>query len=139
VPKHNGLTPFGKDVVREMNRLGMMVDISHVADKTFYDALETSTAPIIASHSACRAVTNFTRNMTDDMIRALAAKGGTMQINFGCDFLSQAYYDKSKPLMNELRPKYLEAMKIADPVQQAAAIDALEASKRRQTSARDAR
>ena len=128
VPKHNGLTPFGKDVVREMNRLGMMVDISHVADKTFYDALETSTAPIIASHSACRAVTSFTRNMTDDMIRALASKGGTMQINFGCDFLSQAYYDKSKPLMNELRPKYLEAMKIADPVQQAAAIDALEAS-----------
>ena len=128
VPKHNGLTPFGKDVVREMNRLGMMVDISHVADKTFYDALETSTAPIIASHSACRAVVNFTRNMTDDMIKALAAKGGTMQINFGCDFLSQAYYDKSKPLMNELRPKYLEALKIADPVQQAAAIDALEAT-----------
>jgi membrane dipeptidase len=125
VPKHNGLTPFGKDVVREMNRLGMMVDISHVADKTFYDALETSTAPIIASHSGCRAVVNFTRNMTDDMIRALAAKGGTMQINFGCDFLSQEYYDKSKPLMNELRPKYLEAMKIADPVKQAAAIDAL--------------
>lgn len=127
VPKHNGLTPFGKDVVREMNRLGMMVDISHTADKTFYDALETSTAPIIASHSACRAVVNFTRNMTDDMIKALAAKGGTMQINFGCDFLSQAYYDKSKPLMNELRPKYLEAMKIADPTQRAAAMDALEA------------
>jgi len=128
VPKHNGLTPFGKDVVREMNRLGMMVDISHVADKTFYDALETSTAPIIASHSGCRAVVNFTRNMTDEMIKALAAKGGTMQINFGCDFLSQAYYDQSKPLMNELRPKYLEAMKIQDPVKQAAAIDALEAS-----------
>ena len=125
VPKHNGLTPFGKDVVREMNRLGMMVDISHTADKTFYDAIETSTAPIIASHSACRAVVNFTRNMTDDMIKALAAKGGTMQINFGCDFLSQAYYDKSKPLMNELRPKYLEALKIADPAKQAAAIDAL--------------
>ena len=128
VPKHNGLTPFGKDVVREMNRLGMMVDISHVADKTFYDALETSSAPIIASHSGCRAVVNFTRNMTDDMIRALAAKGGTMQINFGCDFLSQTYYDKSKPLMNELRPKYLEALKIQDPVKQAAAIDALQAS-----------
>ena len=128
VPKHNGLTPFGKDVVREMNRLGMMVDISHVADKTFYDALDTSTAPIIASHSACRAVVNFTRNMTDGMIKALAAKNGTMQINFGCDFLSQAYYDKSKPLMNELRPKYLEAMKIADPAQRAAAMDALEAS-----------
>jgi len=127
VPKHNGLTPFGKDVVREMNRLGMMVDISHVADKTFYDALETSSAPIIASHSGCRAVVNFTRNMTDDMIRALAAKGGTMQINFGCDFLSQAYYDKSKPLMNELRPKYLAAMSIQDPAKRDAAMEALEA------------
>src|SRR5581483_5461771 len=72
---HNGLTPFGKDVVREMNRLGMMVDVSHTADKTFYDALETSQAPIIASHSSCRAITNVPRNMTDDMIRALAKKG----------------------------------------------------------------
>ena len=127
VSHHNGLTPFGKDVVREMNRLGMMVDISHVADKTFYDALETSTAPIIASHSACRAVTSFTRNMTDDMIKALAAKGGTMQINFGCDFLSQDYYDKSKPLMNELRPKYIAAMQIQDPAKRDAAMEALEA------------
>src|SRR6202451_3212649 len=76
VKKHNGLTPFGKDVVREMNRLGMMVDISHVADKTFYDALAVTTAPMIASHSSCRALTSFTRNMTDDMIHALAAKGG---------------------------------------------------------------
>ncbi len=128
VPKHNGLTPFGKDVVREMNRLGMMVDISHTADKTFYDALETSTAPIIASHSACRAVSDYTRNMTDDMIKALAAKGGTVQINFGCDFLSQAYYDKSKPLMNEMRAKYLEVLKIQDPERKKAAMEALEAS-----------
>lgn len=96
VKKHNGLTPFGKDVVREMNRLGMMVDISHVADKTFYDALEVSTAPMIASHSSCRALTGFTRNMTDDMIRGLAAKGGVININFGCDFLSQRYYEESK-------------------------------------------
>jgi membrane dipeptidase len=122
VKHHNGLTPFGKDVVREMNRLGMMVDISHVADKTFYDALETSTAPLIASHSACRAVASFTRNMTDDMIKALAAKGGTMQINFGCDFLSQRYYDAAKPLQAELRPKYLEALQIKDQAAQEAAI-----------------
>jgi membrane dipeptidase len=128
VPKHNGLTPFGKDVVREMNRLGMMVDISHTADKTFYDALETSTAPIIASHSGCRAVSDYTRNMTDEMIKALAAKGGTVQINFGCDFLSQAYYDKSKPLMNEMRAKYLEVLKIQDPERKKAAMEALEAS-----------
>jgi membrane dipeptidase len=126
VQHHNGLTPFGKDVVREMNRLGMMVDISHTADKTFYDALETSTAPIIASHSSCRAISNHTRNMTDDMIRALAAKGGTMQINFDCAYLSQRYNDDSKPLMAELRPRMQEIRKIEDPVAREAAMDKLE-------------
>ena len=126
VPKHNGLTPFGKDVVREMNRLGMMVDISHTADKTFYDAIEVSSAPIIASHSSCRAISNHTRNMTDDMIRALAKNGGTMQINFDCAYLSQRYNDASKPLMATLRPRFMEAMKITDPVARAAAIDKLE-------------
>src|SRR5271168_336023 len=125
VKHHNGLTSFGKDVVREMNRLGMMVDISHTADKTFYDALEVSTAPIIASHSSCRAVSNHTRNMTDDMIRALAAKGGTIQINFDCAYLSQRYSDASKPIMAELRPRFQEAMKIEDPVAREAAIDKL--------------
>jgi membrane dipeptidase len=126
VKHHNGLTPFGKDVVREMNRLGMMVDISHTADKTFYDALEVSTAPIIASHSSCRAVSNHTRNMTDDMIRALAAKGGTIQINFDCAYLSQRYSDASRPILAELRPRLQEARKIEDPVARAAAIDKLE-------------
>ena len=72
--KNMGLTPFGKEVVREMNRLGVMVDISHVSDKTFYDALEVSKAPMIASHSSCRAICDAPRNMTDDMIKALAAK-----------------------------------------------------------------
>lgn len=86
--KHNGLTPFGKQVVAEMNRLGMMVDVSHVADKTFYDVLASSRAPIFASHSSCRALSPIARNMTDDMIRALAGKGGVIQINFGCEFLS---------------------------------------------------
>jgi membrane dipeptidase len=126
VKHHDGLTPFGKDVVREMNRLGMMVDISHTADKTFYDALEVSTAPIIASHSSCRALSNHTRNMTDDMIRALAAKGGTMQINFDCDYLSQSYYDASRPIMAELRPKLAEARKIPDMAEREAAVDRLE-------------
>jgi membrane dipeptidase len=93
VAHHNGLTPLGKETVHEMNRLGMMVDISHTADKTFYDALETSQAPIIASHSSCRAVTNVPRNMTDDMIRALAKKGAVMQINFNCGFVSQKSAD----------------------------------------------
>src|SRR6266550_1872492 len=70
-PKHNGLTPFGRQVVEEMNRLGMLVDISHVSDKTFYDVIETSKAPVIASHSSSRAISNHKRNMTDDMLRAL--------------------------------------------------------------------
>ena len=95
-PAHNGLTDFGKDVVREMNRQGMMVDISHVADKTFYDALAVSQAPMIASHSSCRALCDHPRNMTDDMIKALASKGGVIQINYHIGFLSQEYRDATK-------------------------------------------
>lgn len=94
VKHHNGLTPFGKDVVREMNRIGMMVDISHVSDKTFWDALEVSKAPIFASHSDSRALANAGRNMTDEMIVALAKKGGVVDINFNCGFLSQRYRDE---------------------------------------------
>jgi membrane dipeptidase len=93
---HNGLTDFGKQVVPEMNRLGMMVDISHVADKTFYDVLAISKAPLIASHSSCRALCSAPRNMTDDMIKALAAKGGVIQINYHIGFLSQQFQDASK-------------------------------------------
>jgi membrane dipeptidase len=95
-PTHNGLTDFGKQVVREMNRLGMMVDISHVSDKTFYDVLTVSKAPVIASHSSCRALCNAPRNMTDEMIKALAAKGGVIQINYHIGFLSQQFQDASK-------------------------------------------
>jgi membrane dipeptidase len=90
-PAHNGLTAFGKDVVREMNRLGMMVDISHVADKTFYDALAITTAPVIASHSSCRALTNHPRNMTDDMLRALAKNGGVIMINYHAGFIDDEF------------------------------------------------
>jgi membrane dipeptidase len=90
-PKHNGLTAFGKDVVRELNRLGVMVDISHVADKTFYDALAITTAPVIASHSSCRAIANHPRNMTDDMLRALAKNGGVVMINYHAGFLSEEF------------------------------------------------
>ncbi len=92
-PEHNGLTDFGKDVVRELNRLGVMVDISHVADKTFYDALEISKAPLMASHSSCRSISDHPRNMSDDMIRALASKGGVIQINYEITFLSQEARD----------------------------------------------
>jgi membrane dipeptidase len=87
-PVHNGLTPFGKDVVREMNRLGMIVDVSHVSDKTFYDAVAVSSKPVILSHSSCRAISDIPRNVTDDMIRALAKNGGVMGINFGEGFIS---------------------------------------------------
>jgi membrane dipeptidase len=89
--EHNGLTEFGKDVVREMNRLGMIVDISHVSDKTFADVLAVSKAPVFASHSNCRALCDAPRNMSDDMIRELAAKGGVIQINYHVGFLSQEF------------------------------------------------
>src|SRR5207244_2786371 len=86
---HNGLTDFGRDIVREMNRLGMMVDISHVSDKTFYDAVETSRAPVIASHSSMRALCNIPRNMSDGMLRALAHAGGVVFINFNTAYLDE--------------------------------------------------
>jgi membrane dipeptidase len=100
---HNGLTDFGKDVVREMNRLGVLVDISHVSDKTFYDALEASKAPLFASHSSCRALCDAPRNMTDQMMKDLAAKGGVVQINYHVGFLSQEFRDaeKANPEINK--------------------------------------
>jgi membrane dipeptidase len=100
---HNGLTDFGKDVVREMNRLGVMVDISHVSDKTFYDALDVSKAPLIASHSSCRVICDAPRNMTDPMMKDLAAKGGVVQINYHVGFLSQEFRDaeKANPEINK--------------------------------------
>jgi membrane dipeptidase len=98
---HDGLTDFGREVVHEMNRLGMMVDISHVSDKTFYDALEASTAPIIASHSSCRAIASAPRNMTDDMLAALAKKGGVVHINYYEVFLDSGFSDRFKALQAE--------------------------------------
>jgi membrane dipeptidase len=89
--EHGGLTGFGRDVVRELNRLGVMVDVSHVSDETFEDALEESRAPLIASHSSMRALSGHARNMTDDMVRALAARGGIVMINYHATFLNDAY------------------------------------------------
>lgn len=86
---HNGLTDFGKQVVREMNAIGIIVDVSHVSDKTFYDALEVSTKPVIASHSSCFTQSDVPRNMKDDMLRALAKNGGVVGVNFGASFLNQ--------------------------------------------------
>lgn len=87
-PAHNGLTDFGKDVVREMNRLGMVVDVSHVSDKTFYDTLAVTTKPVIVSHSSMRAISDIPRNVTDEMLRALATNGGVIGINFGEGFVN---------------------------------------------------
>jgi len=110
--KHNGLSPFGKQVVLEMNRLGMMVDISHVSDKTFYDAVAVSKAPVIASHSSARALADVPRNMTDDMLIALAKNGGVAEVNFYPVFLSNeaakanaARNEKLKPAIAELKAK----------------------------------
>jgi membrane dipeptidase len=91
VQHHNGLTDFGKQVVIEMNRLGMIVDISHVADKTFWDTIATTKAPVIASHSSARALVNHPRNMTDDMLRAVAKNGGVVQVNFYSAFVDENY------------------------------------------------
>jgi membrane dipeptidase len=100
IKHHNGMTDFGKDVVREMNRLGMIVDVSHTSDATFYQALLISQAPVIASHSSSRQLTNHPRNMTDDMLRAVALNGGVVMVNFYSAFVDEDYrkasYDPEK-------------------------------------------
>jgi membrane dipeptidase len=99
--RHHGLTDFGREVVREMNRLGMMVDVSHVSDQAFRDVIETSRAPVIASHSCCRAICDVPRNLSDDLIWPLAARGGVFHITFHNAFLSQEYANASKALAQE--------------------------------------
>jgi len=89
VQHHNGLTEFGKQVVAEMNRMGMMVDVSHVSDKTFEDVIAITKAPVIASHSSARALTDVPRNMTDDMLRQVTKNGGVVQVNFNCGFIAR--------------------------------------------------
>jgi len=96
VEHHNGLTEGGKQIVLEMNRLGMLVDISHVADKTFWDAIAVTKAPVIASHSSARALTDAPRNMTDDMLRAVAKNGGVVQVNFFSGFIDEDYLKASQ-------------------------------------------
>jgi len=114
IQHHNGLTDFGKQVVLEMNRLGMMVDISHVADKTFWDAIATTKAPVIASHSSARALTDAPRNMTDDMLKAVAKNGGVVQVNFFNGFIDENFRkaeEAQHPDQEVARQKYLAQMK----------------------------
>ena len=96
-----GLTDFGREVVTEMNRMGMMVDISHVSDRTFWDVVETSQAPIIASHSSTRAIASHKRNMTDEMIRATADSGGVVHINYYNSFLDDDYVQRNRQWESE--------------------------------------
>lgn len=91
-----GLNDFGKNVIREMNRLGVMVDVSHVSDKTFWDIINTSSKPIIATHSGCRAIANVARNLDDDMLRALAKNGGVCCVLFYPEFLEPGWSEKKK-------------------------------------------
>lgn len=115
-----GVSPFGKKVIAEMNRLGMIVDVSHISDDAFYDVLKYSKAPVVATHSCCRALASHPRNMTDQMIKDLAAAGGVIQINFYPAFLSDEYAEKFWPLCDlfdeaqgnlRAHPKSKEAMK----------------------------
>jgi membrane dipeptidase len=114
IEHHNGLTDGGKQIVVEMNRLGMLVDISHVADKTFYDAIAVSKAPLIASHSSARALTNHPRNMTDDMLRAIAKNGGVVQVNFYSAFIDENYRKADEAQAKDRDPAvkaYIEQLK----------------------------
>ena len=114
VEHHNGLTDFGKQVVVEMNRLGMMVDISHVADKTFWDAIATTKAPVIASHSSARALVDAPRNMTDDMLRAVAKNGGVVQVNFFSGFDDQNFLNAERAQQKDQAAaiqKYMDNLK----------------------------
>ena len=106
---HDGLTEHGRKVVLEMNRLGMLVDISHVSDKTMSDVFETSKAPVFASHSSCRALSGVPRNVTDDQIKAIAAGGGVVMVNLSSMFLSQKSVDAYLAAKKEVLPQIAEA------------------------------
>jgi membrane dipeptidase len=129
--KHNGLSEFGKEVVREMNRLGMLIDVSHVSDKTMSDALDVSKAPIIASHSSARAISNVPRNIPDDLLKRIAKNGGVVQVNFYSAFVDV----KTVGPQSEERDKRLKAQQDAidekyknDPERRAEESDKLEAA-----------
>ena len=109
VGSSRGLNEFGKSVVREMNRLGMMVDVSHVSDKTFWDIVATSSKPVVATHSACRAIANVPRNLTDEMIRALAKTGGVVNVIFYPEHLEPGWSEKKRQVDAEIAPQVKQA------------------------------
>ena len=111
----HGLSPFGREVVAEMNRLGMLIDVAHVSDETFYDCIRYSKVPIVSTHSCCRALCSHRRNMTDDMLRALAGNGGVIQINFYPCFLTDDFSRVLSDAGLEDEGEQLEAAFIADP------------------------
>lgn len=115
VKKWGGLSPLGKEIVAEMNRLGMLIDVSHVSDDTFYDVLKYSSKPVVATHSCCRSLCNHPRNMTDDMIKALAAAGGVIQINFYPLFLDEEFSRILDESGISERGELIEKEFIADP------------------------
>jgi membrane dipeptidase len=104
-PRHGGLSDFGRTVIREMNRLGMLVDVSHVSDDCVRDVLEVSDAPIIASHSNCRVLSSHPRNLSDELLEAIAERGGVIGINFYAEFVDQAYHDAMVAQKNDLLGK----------------------------------
>lgn len=109
--KNAGLTDFGKDVVRELNRLGVLVDLSHVSDQTFYDALAVTETPVVLTHSSCRALGSHPRNVSDDMLRALAKNGGVIQITFVDSFISQELHDAETAIRPERQARTEEIRK----------------------------
>ncbi len=113
-PRWGGLNQLGKDVVREMNRLGMVIDISHVSDETFFDVIETSEDPVIASHSGCRALNPHSRNMSDEMLRALAENDGVIGIVFVLPFLTPQYLEAMNELEAVSRPWFKKIPPIED-------------------------
>ena len=111
----HGLSPFGREAVAEMNRLGMMIDVSHASDETFYDVIRYSASPVVATHSCCRALASHPRNMSDDMIRTLALHGGVIQINFYPVFLDDSFASILKDSGLEEKGESVEKAFIASP------------------------
>lgn len=105
-PKWGGLNELGEKMVAQMNRIGMIIDISHVSDEAFWDVMRVSKAPVIASHSSARAIANMPRNMSDEMIKALAEKGGAIMINFGSSFLNPRWGERTNIILTAIRDKY---------------------------------